>query len=234
MLFGCSKSGSGVRKPEQSGVWSLGERYQPTYSSLTYFVTYTAKDQPFCLKATRNKKETGMSKRVKDSRTVDGIVYTLCESKLRNAEGEAAYTYYECFTGSFHYFIGLETEGFYIENYLSIDNAVKLISNPTAPKGGVKLMEEEWNAQYRTDVCVLEVLIRPNDNGALCKRLPSSYQTMTENGETYYVSSSGDDIVYSDGTHSVQIRQANRAGTNAVNYHTLSECKAILALLGSR
>ncbi len=234
MLFACSKSGAGTRKLEQSGVWSLGERYHPTYSSLTYFTTYTVKNEPFCLKATRNKKETGMSKRVKDSRKVDGIVYALCESKLQNADGKAAYTYYECFTGSFHYFIGRETEGFFIENYVSMDDAIALITNPSSPKGSVKLSEEEWNAQYRLDACNLEVLIRPNDNGALCKALPSSYQTVTENGETYYVSASGDDIVYTDGTHSVQIRQANRAGYNATNYHTISECKAVLALLGSR
>ncbi len=233
MLFACSKSGAGTRESEQSGVWSLGDRYQPIYSSLTYFVTYTAKGEPFCLKMSRNKKETGMSKRVKDSRTVDGLVYALCESKQQNAEGKAAYTYYECFTGSFRYFIGRETEGFFIEDYLSMDDAVKLIAKPTAPRGSVKLAEEEWNAQYKTDTCILEVLIRPNDKGALCKALPSSYQTITENGETYYTSSSGDDIVYTDGTHSVQIRQANNADTNAENYHTLPECKAILALLGS-
>ncbi len=220
------------RALEQSAVWTLGERYPITYSSLTYFVTYNADGEDFCLKATRNKKETGMSQRVSDSRTVNGIVFSLCESKGKDADGNPLYTYYECYTGNFRYFIGRESDGFRIETVLPMDDAIALMWAPESPRGNVNLQEAEWNAQYCTDDCNLEILIRPNDGGALVRSLPSSYQAVIEGEETYYTASSGDDIAYTNGTHSVQIRQANRAGGNNVDYHTLSECKAILALLG--
>ena len=232
--FGCSCSHASDRVLEQSDVWSLGERYPLTYSALTYFVTYEASGEPFCLRASRNAKQTGMSARVREHQTVDGIVYALCESKQTDSDGKASYTYYECYTGSFRYVIERETPGFYIETVLSMDDAIALINSPETPKGKVKLIETEWNAQYRTDACNLEILIRPNDNGALTRSLSSSYQVQTENGETFYASSSEDDIVYTDGINSVQIRQANRAGQTAQSYHTLSECKAILSLLGSK
>lgn len=231
LLFACGKSGTGDRVLEHSDVWSLNSRYPVNYSSLTYFVTYEAKGEPFCLKVSRNLKETGMSRRVKESRTVNGIVYTLCESNKVDENGNALSTYYECYTGTFRYYIGRETDGFFIESVLSLDNAIALIENPTSPKSGIKLCDVEWNAQYRTDACNLEILIRPDDNGALIKALVATYREKAENGETYYTSSSGDDIVFSNGRHSVQIRQANRAGQSAPNYLTISECKEILALL---
>lgn len=232
LMFACSGSGTKERKLEQCGVWSLGERYSTTYSELRCFYTYTVKDESFILTSYRNKKQTGMSKRVIDSREVDGVVYALCESKLHNPEGKAMYTYYECFTGSYYYNIGREADGFYIEDYLSMDDAIALIADPDAPKG-VKLTDTEWNAHYRTDACNLDIVIRPNDKGAMCRSLSSSYQARDESGETYYISSIGDEIVYTDGTHSVQIRQANRAGSTAPDYLTVAECKAILALLNA-
>ena len=119
-----------------------------------------------------------------------------------------------------------------IETVLPMEDAIALMWAPESPRGNVELCEIEWNAQYRTDDCNLEILVRPNDSGTLIKSLPASYQSVTEDGETYYTSSSNDDIAYTNGTHSIQIRQANRAGGSKVNYHTLSECKAILALLG--
>lgn len=232
--FGCKRSHTGDRALERSAVWTLGERYPATYSTLTYFVTYEADGEPFCLRASRNVKQTGMSARVRDHRTEDGIVYALCESKQTDSDGKASYTYYECYTGSFRYVIERETPGFFIETVLSMDDAIALINAPEAPKGKVRLLETEWNALYRTEASNIEVLIRPNDNGALIKSLPSSYQAQTENGETFYIPSAGDEILYTDGVNSVEIRQANRAGQNAQSYHTLSECKAILALLGSK
>ena len=234
LLSACGgKSGSGEREIERSAIWKLSERYPVNYSSLTYFVTYQVNGELFYLMATRNAKETGMSKRVKESRTVDGIVYSLCESAASPVDGQAIYTYYECYTGSFRYTVGRETLGFRIESILSMDDAIALIGSPESPKGNIKLDAIEWNAQYRTEACNLDILIRPHDNGSLVKSLSSSYFAQTENGDTYYVASAGDDIVYTDGVHSVQIRQANRTGNNAENYHTLSECKAILAMLGS-
>ena len=231
LLSACGNSGGGDRTLEQYDVWSLSSRYPVNYSSLTYIATYQSKGEPFCLKASRNLKETGMSRRVKESRTVNGIVYTLCEGKKADENGKSLNTYYECYTGSFRYYIGRESDGFFIESVLSMDDAIALIENPTSPRSGIKFCDAEWNAQYRTDACNLEILIRPDDNGALVTEVSSIYREMTENGETYYTSSTGDDIVFTDGRHSVQIRQANRAGQSAPNYHTLSECKAILAML---
>ena len=236
LLVSCSGTdpkNTETRALDDSAVWTLSERYPVTYSSLHYIATYEAKGESFCVQVNRNAKETGMSKRVVESRDVDGIVFARCESKQKDANGNASYTSYECYTGSFRYFIGRESDGFYIETLLSMDDAISLMKSPNAPVKGISFIDEEWNAQFRTDACNLEILIRPNDSGALVKSLPSSYQEITQDGETYFVSSAGDDIVYTDGTHSVQIRQANRSGQNAPDYHTISECKAILALLGS-
>ena len=222
------------RPLEQSAVWTLGDRYPLTYSSLAFFVTYRVNGEDFCLKTTRNKKETGLSQRVIESQTVNGIVFSLCKSKDKGTNGDPLYTYYECYTGSFRYFIGRESDGFRIESVLPMEDAIALMWAPQSPRGSVQLIEIEWNAQYRTDDCNLEILIRPNDSGALIKSLSASYQTVNEDGETWYMSSSGDDIVYTNGVESVQIRQAKRSGGKPVDYLTLSECKAILALLASR
>ena len=231
LLIACGKS-SGDRTLERSDVWTLGSRYPLNYSSLTYVATYQAKGEPFCLKASRNVKETGMSTRVKESRTENGIVYALCEGKKTDENGKALNTYYECYTGSFRYYIGRESDGFFIESVLSMDDAIALIETPTSPRSGIRFCDAEWNAQYRTDACNLEILIRPSDKGALVSGLPAAYEAQTENGETYYTYSKGHEIVYTNGVHSVQILQANRSGQSAPNYLTLSECKAILALLG--
>ena len=233
MLLACSGSASVIRKTEQSNMWSLGDRYQSTYSILRYYASYLVNGELFYLKASRNKKETGLSKNVIDYKTVDGIVYALCESNQIDDDGNALYTYYECYTGQFRYVIGNEEKGFHIERILSVDDAIALIADPASPKGRLKLAEEEWNAMYRLAGCNLEILVRANDKGSLVKSLSSKYEPYTENGETYYISSFENGIAYTDGTHSVQIRQSDRADVPSDNYHTLSECKAVLALLGS-
>ena len=234
LLIACGKSESGDRALEHSDVWTLGTRYPVNYSTLTYIVTYQADGEAFCLKASRNSKETGMSKHVKESRTENGIVYALCEMKGTDKNSGAINSYYECYTGSFRYYIGREADLFHIENVLSMDDAIALIQSPASPGSGIKFCDAEWNAQYRTDACNLQILIRPDDKGALIKGLSSTYQAQTENGETYYTSSKGGEIVYTNGVHSVQIVQANRAGQSAPNYLTLSECKAILAMLDAK
>ena len=214
-------------------MWSLGDRYPSTYSSLRYYASYLINGELFYLKASRNMKETGLSKNVIDYKTVDGIVYALCESNPKSDDKNASYKYYECYTGRYQYVIGNEDSGFDIERVLSLDDAIALISDPSSPKGRLKLAEEEWNALYRLEGCNLEILVRSNDKGALAKSLSSKFEAHTENGETYYTSATEKDIVYTDGTHSVRIRQTDRAGFSSEDYHTLSECKAILALLGS-
>lgn len=232
LLIACGKNESGDRALELSDVWTLGTRYPVNYSTLTYVATYQVNGETFYLKASRNSKETGMSKYVKESRTEDGIVYALCELKATEKDNTVLNSYYECYTGSFRYYIGREADIFRIDSVLSMDDAIALIHTPTSPKSGIKFCDAEWNAQYRTDACNLEILIRADDKGALIKGLSSAFEAQTENGETYYTSSKGGEIVYSNGEHSVEIFQGNRAGQSAPNYLTLSECKAILALLG--
>ena len=216
---------------EQSGVWKLGERYSVNYSNLIYAATYEANGETFLLQVSRSKKQTGMSQRVIESRKADGIVYALCESKKTDSEGKPEYTYYECYTGSFRYVIGRQASGFRIESVLSMDKAIALIGSPESPKGKIKLRETEWDARYQNDGYDLEVMIRANDKGALIKELSDKYQAQTENGETYYISDNKDTVAYTDGVSSVQIRQEKRRGHDAPSYLTISECKAILALL---
>ena len=234
LLIACGKSESGDRALERSDVWTLGTRYPVNYSTLTYVATYQVNGETFCLKASRNSKETGMSKYVKESRTENGIVYALCELNAAGKNGTALNSYYECYTGSFRYYIGREADMFRIESVLSMNDAIALIQEPTSPRSGIKFCDAEWNAQYRTDACNLEILIRPDDKGALVNGLSSNYQAQTENGETFYTPSNGGEIIYTNGAHSVEIVQANRAGQSAPNYLTLSECKAILALLDAK
>lgn len=239
LLFpACSKGNRETPSPDQprvlesSDVWTLGDRYPINYRTQKYIVSYDKNGEQFQMEVTQNKKETGMSKNVRESRNVGEIVFALCESKEKDPEGSAFYTYYECFTGSFRYFIGQNQYGFSVENVLSMDEAIALMAAPDAPPKGIKVLESEWNCVFRTDASNLQILIRPNDSGALMKSLSASFLQQTAGEDTYYISSSNDSIVYSNGTHSVQILQANRSGSESVDYLTLDECKAILALLG--
>lgn len=233
LLFACSDSKKEPAKTvsvEQSAVWNLGKRYDASYSTLTYIVTYEADGEPFCLRINRSKKPTGSSTHVVESKTVDGTVYALCEDVERST-GKTSYTYYECYTGSFRYFVGRENDGFRIEKCLSMNDAIALIAAPETPTGSVTLSEVEWDAYYRNSACNLEIVIRPNDQGAMLRSPEAGYTPETEGDETYYVSDRNDAIMYTDGVHSIHIRQANRSGADPESYHTLSECKAILALL---
>lgn len=234
LLIACGKSENGERALEHSDVWTLGTRYPVNYSTLSYVATYQVNGETFYLEASRNSKETGMSKYVGESRAENGIVYALCELKASGKSDTVLNSYYECYTGSFRYYIGREADMFRIESVLSMDDAIALIQKPTSPRSGIIFCDAEWNAQYRTDACNLEILIRPDDKGALVKGLSSTYEAQTENGETFYTSSKGGVILYTNGVHSVEILQANRAGQSAPNYLTLSECKAILAMLDAK
>lgn len=232
---GSNPSGqSATESIEDSAVWTLADRYPSDFTTLTYIVTYDIGEEPFCLTTTRSKAQTGSSKRIRESKEIDGIVYALCESKERTENGDASYTYYECLTGRHRFFIGRESKGFYIENYLSMEDAIALIAAPTSPGKNVHLTETEWNAHLRMDTCYLEIVIRPNDGGALINTLSESHQAKEQNGETIYVNASNDDVAYTNGVDSIRIRQTDRVGAEHTDYHTLSECKAILALLGSK
>ena len=218
---------------EDSAVWSLAERYPSKYTTLAFVATYTVNGEPFCLRVSRNKGQAGSSKRVRESKDVNGFVYTLCDSRETTQNGDASYSYYECLTGQFRYFVGRENEGFRVENYLSLDDAIAVMSDPFSPSEKIRLTETEWNAYFDLDACTLDILIRPGDGGTLVNSLSASHMAQNTDEDTIYVDKKGDDVAYTNGVDSVRIRQADRAGAEHTDYHTLSECKAILALLGS-
>ena len=238
LLPACSKdqpaADPAARSIEGSSVWSLAERYPSKYTTITYTVTYEANGEPFCLKVSRSKQKTDLSKHVLASREENGLTYTLREGTEQTKDGKAAYTYYECLTGSFRYRIGRESDGFHIESLLSMDEAIALMNDPSSPGASVTLSDTEWDAYFTMDGCNLDVLLRPNDGGALIGSLSATHSAREENGETIYATEKGDDVAYTNGVDSIRIRQADRAGADHTDYHTLSECREILAYLGSK
>lgn len=236
LLFaGCTGGdGKGAEDPafRRSELWSLGNRYNAEYTQISYFLAYRKGDSPFRMLISRSQKPSGSSKDPIETREQDGVVCALCKGYPVGETDAEAYTYYECFDGQFRYRIGQEKSGFLVEDALSFDEAIELIASPETPPNGILLTDREWSAYFRTPTCNLEVMIRPDDGGAMTRSLPVSFSGKTEDGETVYVSGIGDTIVWTDGTSSVEIRQANRAGVEAVSYNTLSECRELLALLG--
>ena len=217
---------------EQSGIWSLADRYASTYTTMYYTVSYQSSDGLVLLKVNRSKKDTGSSRSVRDSRTVDDIVYALCDEKYKDT-GSVTYSYYEAYTGRFKYWIGNESAGFAIEDHLSMDEAIALMASPLQSCGDLVFADAEWSLYFRPAGCNIEIVVLPSDNGAAIASLGSEFSAQPTDGETLYVSQNGFEIAYTDGTNSVRIRQLNHSGETAENYLTLSECKAILALLES-
>ena len=72
-----------------------------------------------------------------------------------------------------------------------------------------------------------------NDNGKHAAAPSDKYEAREEKGASYLYSEYDRAILYTDGMNSIWIRQADRADMKHKAYDTLSECKAILAMLGS-
>jgi len=235
LLLGCAGNGSAEEAAfRRSEVWSLASRYDAEYSTISYFIAYRKGNDPFRMLISRSEKPAGSSKNVIESYTDGGIECALCRGTAFVNDVGVTFTLYECFDGRFRYRIGIEEDGYHVEDVLSFEEAIALIASPETPPNGIDLTEREWNAYFRTDSCNLEVLLCPEDGGKLLRALPSSFSAKTVDGETIYVSNIGDAIIFTDGTNSVEIRQANRVGTDPTIYNTLTECKALLALLETK
>ncbi len=216
---------------EHSAVWSISERYDSKYTTIHYSATYEHDGALFLLTVNRSKKNVADAQStVRDSKEIDGVVYTLYASK-DDKSGTVTGTYYEAHSERFQYRISGESTGFFIEDHLSLDDAAALITSPIAPRGDLRLIDTEWDVYLRPEGCNLEFVIKPEDGGSTVRKLDSTFTAREEDGETVYESENGDEIVYTDGICSVRIRQTKRSGGNSKNYLTLSECKAILALL---
>ncbi len=240
LLAGCG-GGSGDPSAEpaepafrQSALWSLGERYGSEYSRIRYFLAYQKDGEAFCIQITRSDKTPASSASAIETREDRGVVCTLKNASGMSGSDSFSYTAYECSDGAFLYRIGQEKNDYRVEDVLSFDEAISLVLSPETPPDGIVLTERNWNAYFRTASCNLELLICVDDGGALAASLSDSYVSKTEDGETYFVSDYGNTIVWTDGTNSVEIRQANRTGADPVSYNTLSECREVLALLGSK
>lgn len=224
-----AEPGSICAAVEQSGVWSLSDRYASTYTKMSYTVSYLHGTESILLTVNRSKKATGSSRSVGTSQTVDGVVYALCEDRDKQS-GTVTNTYYEAYTGSFQYRIGCENGAGLIEDHLDMDGAIALMASPLSPQGDLQFVRAEWDAYFRTEGCNLEILILPENGSAAVASLDPAFAATQEDGETVYVSDDGCGIAYTDGTGFVHIRQLNRSG-NTEQYLTLSECRVILALL---
>jgi hypothetical protein len=237
LLFaGCAGEGNPKEEPafRQSEIWTLGSRYDAEYSQISYFLAYRKDGNAFRMLISRSQKPAGSSKDAIETFEKDGVVCALCEGYTVVGTDAETFSYYECFDGQFRYRIGIEQDGFRAEDVLSFEDAIALIVSPETLPEGIVLTEREWNAYFKTPSCNLDVMICPDDGGALTRSLPSSFSEKTEDGETIYVSEIGDTIVWTDGASSVEIRQVSRADTEPASYNTLSECRALLSLLGSK
>ena len=232
--FGCgSDRANEDAAAAASPVWQLSDRYQATYGTIRHAYTYEKDGQTLYLTVGKNKRTTpNVTETVVEQKTKGDRTYLLCKANNKGQEEAKNGTYYQCLTGTYRYTVDLSDADLQIETLLSMDEAIKLIEQPTAEIAGLKHLSEEWSAFYRLESCNLEILIDPNDGGSLYRQSESTYESRTENGETYLCSN--DTIVYTDGSSSVLIRQANRSGAEHVSYITLSECKAILAMLGTK
>ena len=226
LLLGC-----GNRNAKTSGIWSLTERYPSTYYTIAHVYHYATDTATFFLSEMPGKKDAGLPPHTKETVELDGVVYALCEPN-KKGESDQRRSYYESLTESRRLVLNTEEESTSVTSMLTLNEAAALMRSPTKTPAGVTLQSDEWDLYFRMDSCNLEIYVYPNDNGKHASALNDTYESQEENGETYLYSSREQAILYTDGTNSIMIRQANRAGSEHVAYCTLSECKAILALLG--
>ena len=216
--------------PAPTGIWSLGERYPITYGTFAHVYHYVKGESPFFLTESRSTKSSLKPKNTKESTEVDGVIYAQCESGQQTEAGER-YTYFECYTGERHLKLASDERLPDLASVLSLSDAVALMRSPLDPPDGVTFTSEEWAAYYRTDACNLEIYVYPNDGGKHYAAPDEHYEELTEGGDTYLCSDYELAVLYTDGTNTVWIRQANRSGSEHTLYTTLDECKAILTLL---
>lgn len=229
LLLGCG-SGSKRVLGESSAIWKLSDRYAVTYGTLRHVFTYQKDNRYFYLFVSRNPREAGSSKNVIESETKNDRVYALCKSASKVDASETG-TYYECLTGSFRYCINLDEENQAVESLLSMSEAIALMENPVPQSDALILINDEWTAYYRLESCNLEIELFPGDGGKQYRSLESKYEPRTEGKDSYLYLESDSIICYTDGTDTVMIKQTNRAGSEHTAYNTVTECKAILALL---
>lgn len=219
---------------ESSSVWELAKRYPSTYGTIRHAYTYERNGQIFYLSIARGKKVSDASKEPLDSMTKDGLTVNLLESSKRDSDDTLTdFTYYACDSEPYRYTIGIEQSGLMMQTLLSTEEAFALIRDPHAKIEGLTLQTEEWSAYLRLDACNLEISIFPNDGGRQYRLCEDTFESRTENGESYLYDTNNDAIAYTNGTDTVVIRQSNRSGAEHTPYNTLTECKALLALLGN-
>ena len=231
--FGCRKDSGTDEAQGSSPLWHLGERYPSTYGTMRHAYTYEKDGQQFYLTVSRGKRSAALTNEPIEQLTRDGLTVSLYKSEKRGDETLTDYTYYECVTDAYRYSIGIEQSGLLMESLLSIDQALQLMQNPKAAIDGLLLCDEEWSAYYRLDSCSLEISVFPDDRGAHVQSCDETFSERTEDGETYLMRDSDGFIFYTNGAHSIAIRQSNRSGMEHTSYNTLTECKAILAMLGT-
>ena len=225
LLVGCSKSAS------SKDLWSLGERYSLSYSRFGHVYTYTLGNDTFYLFESKSKKAADRRDSVKETLDLDGRTYTLYEAE-KDADSDAVSTYFLCQTETRSYLLTNDETPLDLGALLSLSDAAQLMQHPLDPPNDIRFVSEEWNAYYRTDSCNLEIYVYPNDGGKHAVAPDDSYETREEKGETYLYSEKKLGILYTDGDNTVWIRQTNLANKEHVEYATLRECKAILAMLG--
>ena len=227
LLAGCTKTSK-----QAGGLWSLGDRYPLTYSSLVHVYHYGVDNTEFYLSEMRSKKQAGASRDAVKTIEIDGLTYSLSKPSEKS-KSDTTYTYYECLTGTRRLTLGNVETQLDIETLVSLQDAAALMQNPLNPPAGIQFYSEEWDALFRTEGSNLQFYIYVNDNGKHFTAPSDDYETRTENGETYLFNERDLAILYTNGNDTIWICQAYRADQEHILYCTLDECKAILAMLGN-
>ena len=236
LLLGCGADRQNTdAAADESPLWQLSKRYTANYSTVYHAYTYEKDGQFFYLTESGNARiPVNRTVTLLDTKEKDGIVCSLYQNDKKGDDTKQSYTFYEYVTDAHRYVLGIEESGLLMESLLSMDEAIELFEHPTSPAHGVVLQNEEWSAFYRLDSCYLDISIYPNDGGRQYRLAESSADAREESGESYLYDTSVDAVIYTNGTSTVRIRQSNRSETEHVSYNTLSECKAILAMLGKK
>lgn len=233
LLLACGTDQTNRKPDKPAGLWNVSERYPTTYGTVRHAYTYDRNGQMFYLIVSRSKANSSESQNVLSSEDRDGKTYSLCKSSKKGDDTKEDYTYYSCVIDSLRYVIGIEESGLQMENVLSMQEAIDLFNDPgAAGVEGVSLLLEEWSVYCRLDACNLEISVYPGDMGKQYRSLADTYEARSEDGESYLYDESDGAVAYTNGTDTVCIKQINRSGAEHVAYNTVSECKALLALIG--
>lgn len=185
--------------------WSLSETMGATYMESTHTYIYVIDGKTCYLTATKSKKDANtIPENALEHLDVDGRVICAVEQKDKFSNGSSIS--YVCYDGSFCYAIGNRDVFLDIRECLSLQEAYALLEAPAAPDKDITLIAEEWSFYSMLPTAIINCSITCNDGGKAYDNLDAA-EERTENGVSFRVTSDGETLAYTDGTHSLVINE---------------------------